>query len=77
LKGLEGTINTGLMLMKRLAVHGILVDSREAFEHMVRFLADQRIEPMIDRRFGLKELPEALRYMRSGAHFGKIVLTRD
>ena len=41
---------------------------------MNRFIADQGIQPVIDRMFAFDDLPEALRYMESGAHFGKIVV---
>jgi NADPH:quinone reductase-like Zn-dependent oxidoreductase len=74
LTGLQGEINLAPLLMKRLHVAGIFVDSRAAFEEMNRLLGANRIEPVIDRTFGFDELPEALRYMEAGAHFGKIVI---
>ena len=34
------------------------------------------LKPIIDsKKFSFAEFPEALRYMESGAHFGKIVLS--
>lgn len=75
LTGRQGAITTGLILMKRLRIEGILVDSRAAFAELVRFLEQHRIEPVIDRRFAFDELPEALRCLQAGGHFGKIVLT--
>lgn len=77
LSGLQASVHFGLLMMKRQTLAGILVDSRRAFEEMVRFIEAQRIEPVIDRRFGFDELPAALRAMESGEHFGKIVLTRE
>ena len=75
LTGRQGLVTTGLILMKRLQLVGVMVDSRAAFEALSRFLEAHRIEPVIDRRFGFDELPAALRYMQAGRHFGKIVVT--
>lgn len=72
--GLSGDINIAPLVMKRLRVTGILVDSRAQFEKLVAFLETHRIEPVIDRRFAFEEFPEALRHMEAGGHFGKIVV---
>jgi len=76
LTGRAGTVTTGLILMKRLNIHGIMVDSRRAFEDLVRFIELRDLRPVIDRRFAFDQLPEALRCMEAGEHFGKIVVTR-
>ena len=75
LTGRQGQITTGLVLMKRLHIVGIMVDSRTAFDALSRFLVEHRIQPVIDQRFPFAQLPEALRYMEAGRHFGKIVVT--
>ncbi len=75
LTGRQGPVTTGLILMKRLRIEGIMVDSRAAFEQMNRFLATHHIEPVIDRRFAFAQLPEAFRCLAAGEHFGKIVVT--
>jgi len=75
LTGRQGPVTTGLILMKRLRIGGILVDSRSAFEALVRFIEQKRIEPVIDQRFGFDALPDAFRCMEAGRHFGKIVVT--
>lgn len=72
--GLSGEVNIAPLTMRRLRVHGILVDSRASFEKMVEFLDRHPIEPVIDRKFAFTELPEALRHMESGSHVGKIVV---
>lgn len=74
LTGRKGEINTGLILMKRLTIAGIMVDARAAFEAMNRFIEARALKPVIDRVFKFEQLPEALRHMESGAHFGKIVV---
>ncbi len=75
LTGRQGLVTSGLILMKRLRIVGIMVDCRAAFEALTRFLVAHRIRPVIDRRFGFDQLPEALRYMEAGQHFGKLVVS--
>lgn len=74
LTGLEGRLNIAPIVMKRLQVRGVLVDSRAVFESMVKVIEDHRIEPVIDSTFAFSELLEALKYMKEGRHFGKIVV---
>ena len=69
-----GTVNPIPVLMKNITVQGIYVGSRAMFEAMNDAIAVSGIKPIIDRVFSFAELPQALRHMESGAHFGKIVL---
>jgi NADPH:quinone reductase-like Zn-dependent oxidoreductase len=62
------------VLMKGLSLEGIFVGSRAMFEDMNRAIAANHLLPVIDRTFGFSELREALAYMESGSHFGKIVI---
>lgn len=63
------------ILMKSVTVQGIFVGSREMFEAMNAAIAFNDLKPVIDsKHFSFDEFPQALRYMESGAHFGKIVL---
>ncbi len=74
LTGLSAEVSTGTILMKRLTLAGIYVDCRRAFEEMNAFLSAKSIEPVIDQRFVFDRLPDALRTMEAGGHFGKIVV---
>ncbi|MCG3126573.1 MAG: 2-haloacrylate reductase [Phycisphaerae bacterium] len=74
LTGTRAEVTTALILMKRLRVQGIYVDSRAAFERMIAFIDERSIRPVIDRSFRFEALPEALGYLESGRHFGKVVL---
>jgi NADPH:quinone reductase-like Zn-dependent oxidoreductase len=76
LTGLRSEVDLSLVLMKRLRIAGILVDSRAAFEDMNHFIETHAIRPMIDRRYPFDQLLEALRFMEAGGHFGKIVVER-
>lgn len=75
LHGRNGEINTGLVLMNRIRIHGILVDSRAAFERMLGFMVAHDVQPVIDRCFAFDQLPEAFQALESGRHFGKLVIT--
>ena len=64
------------ILMKSIRVQGIFVGSREMFEAMNRAISSHRLKPVIDSTFPFADAPAALRYVESGAHFGKVVITR-
>jgi NADPH:quinone reductase-like Zn-dependent oxidoreductase len=53
---------------------GVTVGSGEHFAAMNRFLSDNTIHPIVDRVYGFDEAPEAYAYLRSGSHFGKVVV---
>jgi fatty-acyl-CoA synthase len=63
------------IFMRNVEMRGVAVGSRELFENMTQAVALHRVRPVIDRTFaGLEALPEALAYLATGAHFGKIAL---
>jgi NADPH:quinone reductase-like Zn-dependent oxidoreductase len=74
LTGLRAEVDIAPVLMKRLHIAGILVDSRAAFEQMNRFIETHAIHPIIDRVYPFDQLPDAFQLMESGGHFGKIVV---
>jgi len=63
------------VLMKAVRMQGILVGSRLMFEKMNNAIECNRLKPVIDKMFAFNEVSEALRYMESGSHFGKIVVS--
>lgn len=65
-----------LALFKRLTVQGIYVGSRDMFEDLIRAIEVNPIQPVIDRTFAFDEVPAAYKYLQSGSHFGKVVLSR-
>lgn len=75
LTGQTGEVNPLPVTMKSISVQGIFVGSREMFEAMNRAVALHQIRPVIDRVFSFDEVKEALHYMASGAHFGKVVIS--
>ena len=74
LTGRKGEVTTGLMLVRRLTIGGILVDNRVTFEQLVDFIGQHALEPVISREFAFAQLPDAFKLMAAGGHFGKIVV---
>lgn len=64
------------VMFKRQTLRGIYVGSRRMLEDLCRAVEINRIAPVIDRVFGFLEVQDAYRYLKSGQHFGKIVITR-
>ena len=62
------------ILMKGVRMQGIFVGSRKMFEDMNRAIEANRVKPVVDKVFAFEEASEALSYMESGSHFGKIVI---
>ncbi|GAK63742.1 NAD P-binding protein [Moesziomyces antarcticus] len=53
---------------------GILVGSREQFEHMNQIIEDHSIKPLVDKVFPFEQAQEAYAYQWSQAHVGKVVI---
>ena len=67
-------VNTVPIFMRAIRLQGIFIGSKAMFERMLREFDRARIQPVIDRIFSFDEAPNALRYMETGKHFGKIVI---
>ncbi len=72
--GLSAPINTYQFVTKNVRIEGIETGSREMFQEMNNFIKEKNIKPVIDREFSFDQVKEALKYLESGAHFGKIVI---
>jgi NADPH:quinone reductase-like Zn-dependent oxidoreductase len=77
LTGVAGTIPVGLIGLQTLSVHGIYVGSVAMFEDMNRAITANRLRPVIDRTFAFDQTQDALRFMQSAQHFGKIVISLE
>ncbi|WP_404370398.1 NAD(P)-dependent alcohol dehydrogenase [Corallococcus coralloides] len=75
LTGAPGKPDTTATASKRLRVVSTYVGSREMFEEMLQAMTQAKLRPVIDRVFPFAQAREALQYMESGGHFGKIVIT--
>jgi NADPH:quinone reductase-like Zn-dependent oxidoreductase len=74
LSGSELGTNLLSIVTKSIQVRGVYVGSYEMFAEMNRAIALHKIQPVVDRVFPFTEASEALKYLESGAHFGKICL---
>jgi NADPH:quinone reductase-like Zn-dependent oxidoreductase len=69
-----GEVNPMPILMKSVRVQGIFVGSRAMFEAMNQAITVSQVRPVIDRVFEYDQAVDALKYMETGAHFGKVVI---
>jgi NADPH:quinone reductase-like Zn-dependent oxidoreductase len=74
LSGTDVTVSPMPILGKQIQVQGIFVGSRDMFEEMNRAISLHRLRPVVDRVFEFDDAGDALRYMESGKHFGKVVV---
>ncbi|HEU4669112.1 MAG TPA: NAD(P)-dependent alcohol dehydrogenase [Dyella sp.] len=72
--GDEASIRLTQAVLKRLRIQGLSVAPLEQHERMVAAIEQGRLEPVIDRVFGFDQLREAMEFMASGQHFGKVVI---
>lgn len=69
-----GTFNPIHVLMKAITLQGIFVGSRAMFEDMNRLIAGEGVKPVIDRVFPFDQAADAFHHLKSGTHFGKVVI---
>jgi len=70
----KGEFNPTSLLMKTVKLQGIYVGSRQMFEQMNLMICNHTLQPVIDKTFAFEEAKDALKYMESASHFGKIVV---
>ena len=75
---LSGNANTSLDMMpligKNINLRGIAVGSVEMLERLLKCMQTNAIKPYIGKEFHFSEAKEALAYMESQSHIGKIVI---
>jgi zinc-binding alcohol dehydrogenase/oxidoreductase len=69
-----GQINPAEIFWKQLAIHGSTMGTNEDFAHMMAFVEEKKVKPVVDIVFPLEETEQAMRYMEAGKQFGKIVV---
>jgi NADPH:quinone reductase-like Zn-dependent oxidoreductase len=74
LTGAVKDLSVAEIFARNLKISGITVGSRLHAEEMVRAIEVGSLRPVIDRRFPLERLADALRLMGEGGHFGKIII---
>jgi NADPH:quinone reductase-like Zn-dependent oxidoreductase len=74
LAGVEAVVNRLPVLLKAVRLQGISVGPRDSFEQMLRAIGQHRLRPVVDKVFHFEQAREAMHYLESGKHFGKIVI---
>jgi len=67
----------GMVVTRQVRLQGITVGSRDGFEAMSRAISQHQVHPVVDRVFPFDALPQALAYLTSGAHIGKICISHS
>jgi D-arabinose 1-dehydrogenase-like Zn-dependent alcohol dehydrogenase len=63
-----------LIITPGATLRGILVGSVAQFKEMNRAISAHRIRPVLDKVFDFEHLKEALEYLDSQKHVGKVVI---
>ena len=67
-------VNAPELFLKNVQLVGTNVGNPAEFKAMVAFVAEHKIQPVIDRRFDLADAKAALAYLEDGHGFGKVVI---
>ncbi|KAK3400345.1 hypothetical protein B0T20DRAFT_391867 [Sordaria brevicollis] len=74
-KGEGSRMNLNLLALRRnVTLKGIINGPRDRFEEMCEFYEKHQIRPVVDKVFAFEQGGEAIKYLRSGSHFGKVVV---
>ena len=75
LDGFKSEIDVLSLIHQQATIHGLEVGDTHQFKAMNRAIEAWNLHPVIDRIFPLEEIQEALKYVESGSHFGKVVVS--
>ncbi|MFC2023186.1 NAD(P)-dependent alcohol dehydrogenase [Chloroflexota bacterium] len=62
---------------KRLGINAYDANNREDYASLEELFETGKVVPVIDRRYPLREVPEALRYLEGGHAQGKVVISME
>lgn len=62
------------LILGNARVLGISCGSRDSYEAMNRAIDVAGFHPVVDRTFAFEEAVDAMRYLESGSHFGKVCI---
>lgn len=78
LTGSSQGLRLPLVFLRQVRLQGVVVGSRDTTEHMLRAIDRHRMRPVIDpKRFTMGQIREALAYLETGQHFGKVIIDLD
>jgi len=73
--GMAFNVNAPELFLKNIQILGTNVGNLAEFQAVIGFIAEHRIEPVIDQSFSLAEAKAGLEYLENGHAFGKVVIT--
>jgi NADPH:quinone reductase-like Zn-dependent oxidoreductase len=71
---LSGGFGSAGLAERGIRTTPIVVGSRQMSQEVLRAIERHREKPVIDRRFPFADLKQAIRYLESGKHLGKVVI---
>ncbi|PBB66433.1 NAD(P)-dependent alcohol dehydrogenase [Mesorhizobium sp. WSM4312] len=74
LTGFAADVSIPAIFSNQIRISGISIGSRADQEDMIRAIEANRIKPVIDRRFPLREIAAAFTHYAARKHFGKVCL---
>lgn len=74
LSGGIANLPIGRVIYKASRLIGITCGNKDELKDMVKKINESNMRPLIDSTFSFENLPNALKYMKMGKHFGKIVI---
>ena len=72
--GFAGEVAIPALFSNQIRTSGIMVGSRTDREDMIRAIAANRLRPIIDRQYPLRNIVGAFEYFESRRHFGKVCI---
>jgi NADPH:quinone reductase-like Zn-dependent oxidoreductase len=76
LSGIKSELNVAPIVMNAIHMIGVAVGNRTQFQAMLDAVNASKIVPVVDDEiFPLADIKDAMAYMKSGQHIGKIGLT--
>ncbi|MEW9697573.1 NAD(P)-dependent alcohol dehydrogenase [Paenibacillus sp. SI8] len=74
LTGARAELDIGPAILRKARLQAINIGSRDMFEAMNRAIERCELHPVVDRVFPFEHAIDALRYLGTGAYFGKICI---
>ncbi len=62
------------VMMNQVRLQGVMVGPRVALDALMALIEKASLRPVVDRVFPFEEAPAAFQHLRSGQHFGKVVI---
>lgn len=75
LTGLADPVETSAILHKNIKIQGTYVGSVAMFQALNKAVSQNGMKPVVDKVFPFSNAVDALEYLESGQHFGKIVVS--